>query len=137
MKTKEIKKVESKLSSLLQSPDRFTVLKDDWIKDSFTGLDWGPSSDDRMEFEDAVKYCSDNGGRLPEIHELNSLVDFTKREPAIYEVFKDTKTDDWYWSGTKTSWRTDAAWCVSFISGGVYGYFEFGDSYVRPVRSSQ
>jgi hypothetical protein len=128
----------NKLMLALNSPDRFKIIDDGWVKDEVTGLDFGPSSEKTMNLADAIKYCEEKGGRLPEIHELHSLVDFTKNEPAINAgIFKDTKHDDWYWSGTKTAWRKDAAWCVSFCSGNVYFCYESNVFYVRPVRSSQ
>ena len=118
---------------------RFEKLADGWIKDELTGLDWAPSSEERMDFADAQKYCADKGGRLPEADELHSLVDFTKHESATNtDIFKDTKHDDWYWTGTKASWRTDASWCVSFYDGNMdLGGYELLGNYVRPCRSSQ
>ena len=128
----------NKLMLALNSSDRFKILDDGWVKDEVTGLDFGPSSEETMNLEDAIKYCQEKGGRLPEVHELHSLVDFTKHEPAINtEIFKDTKHDDWYWSGTKCAWNGRAAWCVSFRYGGVNGDREGNDNYVRPVRASQ
>lgn len=128
----------NKLMLALNSPDRFKILEDGWVKDEVTGLDFGPSSEETMNLEDAIKYCANKGGRLPEIHELHSLVDFTKHEPAINtEIFKDNKHDDWYWSGTKCAGNGRAAWCVSFYDGDVCYYGEDNDNDVRPVRASQ
>lgn len=129
------KQLESKLITSLKSTDRFTLLEDGWIKDVFTGLDWGLSSEKTMNFKKAQAYCEENGGRLPEIQELHSLVDFTKEQPASYSILK-TKHDDWCWSGTKTAWNKNALWCVSFGYGDVNGSNEALDNYVRPVRSS-
>lgn len=128
--------VESKLSALLQDPKRFTLLPDGWIKDEFTGIDLGPSSDEEMNMKDAIKFCEEKGGRLPTIHELHSLVDFTKEQPACYSIFKDTKSS-WYWSSTNTAWNKKAVWCVSFYYGYVYFCYEGRNGYVRPVRPSQ
>jgi hypothetical protein len=137
-KAEEQKVIESKLTVALKSPDRFKLLPDGWIQDSYTGLDWSPSSESIMYFKDAVKYAEDKGGRLPEIHELHSLVDFSKSDPASYEIFKDMKHDDWYWSNTprvNVSWKS--RWCVSFGSGGVYDCRKNTGNYVRAFRSSQ
>lgn len=128
----------NKLMLALNSSDRFKIRDDGWVKDEVTGLDFGPSSEETMNLEDAIKYCQEKGGRLPEVHELYSLVDFTKHEAAINtEIFKDTKHDDWYWSGTKCAWNGRAAWCVSFGRGYVYFNFEYNVYCVRPVRASQ
>ncbi len=128
---------QSKLITALNCPDRFKPLKDGWIQDSYTGLDFGPSSEKIMDMEKALEYCESKGGRLPELHELHSLVDFTKEKPAIQSIFKDTKHTDWYWSGTKTAWSNSASWCVSFYYGCVSFSYEGGGCFVRPVRASQ
>jgi hypothetical protein len=121
----------------LRSPDRFQKLEDGWIKDNLLGLDWGPSSDTRMNWSDAKKYATDKGGRLPTVDELASLVDRSKRKPAIDPVFTDTKTDDYYWTSTPYAGSSGDAWCVGFYVG-IVGYCLKGNSsYVRAVRASQ
>jgi len=118
--------------------DRFTILPDGWIRDKKFGIEWGPSSSKRMNFSDAEKYCVSVGGRLPTSKELMSLIDHGRREPATVEPFvKNTKTDDWYWSGTRCQWNSSCAWCVGFYGGSVGNGSEDGEYYVRPVRSSQ
>lgn len=122
----------------LTGTNRFKVLPDGWIKDEALGLDWGPSSQEDMTFKQAEKYCADLGGRLPTIYELHSLVDYSKQNPAVdTEIFPDTKTDDWYWTGTETAWNKSAAWCVDFDDGFVTNDRKGDASYVRPVRPSQ
>lgn len=86
MKTKEI----SKLLLNLNSPDRFKLLEDGFIRDKFTGLEWAPSSEETMNLEDAIKYCEKIGCRLPEVQELYSLVN-TIKDPCFFPIFKDTK----------------------------------------------
>ena len=121
----------------LRSPDRFVKLEDGWIKDNLLGLDWGPSSDKTMNWADAKKYAIDKGGRLPTVDELSSLVDRSKRNPATDPIFTDTKTDDYYWTGTELAGGSGGAWFVGFSSGVVGSYGEDSNGYVRPVRSSQ
>jgi hypothetical protein len=121
---------------LLRNPERFQKLKDGWIKDTLLGLDWGPSSSNRMSWKDAQKYCADQGGRLPEIDELASLADRSKYKPAIDPIFTDTQSH-YYWSGTTYAGYTAFAWGVYFYYGYVYGVNKTYGLYVRPVRSSQ
>ncbi len=135
---RKIKEQKSEFLVSLQNPKRFALLPDGWIKDGILGLDWGPSSEKRMEMKDAVKYCAGKGGRLPEVHELHSLVDFTKRQPACNEIFKDMKHDDCYWTKTPlVGVSFKASWVVGFCLGYVYFNFENNVNYVRPVRVSQ
>ena len=119
----------------LNDPERFKKLEDGWISDSLTGLDWGPSSDEVVDFKEAQKYCEKLGARLPESQELFSLVDHSKKHPA--SVLEDMKHDDWYWSGTTVAGGSDRAWCVYFVYGDVGVTHKDVGNYVRPVRASQ
>jgi hypothetical protein len=114
--------------------DRFTKLADGWIKDTKTGLEWGPGSEKELKWDDAKKYCADQGGRLPTVRELEFLIDRKKHDPA---TSMPGMKSSWYWTSEEVAWNTASAWCVDFGYGYVswcgkdYGY------YVRPVRSSQ
>lgn len=117
---------------------RFKILSDGWVLDKALGIDWAPSSTKKMNWEEAKKYAADQGGRLPTVKELRSLVDYDKHSPAIdTQFFGDTKTDDWYWTGTVVAGHSGNAWCVGFNSGGVGSGNKGLDIYVRPVRASQ
>lgn len=123
---------------LLNDTNRFKKLKDGWISDSLLGIEWGPSSEEYMAFKKAQTYCKKLGGRLPEVSELQSLVDYSKLSPAIDTTFfKDTKTDGWYWTGTDYAGDSGNSWMVCFYSGGVGWSYEGRNDCVRPVRPSQ
>lgn len=126
---------KSKLSEAFSDPKRFKKSRG-IVKDSITGLDWLPSSDKYMTYQEAVEYCEKLGARLPTVQELFSLVDYSKREPAINtNIFPDTKSS-YYWTSTEYkgySWR----WVVGFRDGFVGNDDEGGVNYVRPVRASQ
>jgi len=113
---------------------RFKELKDGWIKDSLTGLDWGQSSDKTMTFKQALAYCKKLGARLPTSQELMSLIDHSKRRPAS---MLDMKHDDWYWTGTSVAGYPGDAWCVNFNGGLVFCFSKGSVDYVRPVRKSK
>lgn len=128
---------EGYIMTALTIPLRFKKLKDEWIRDLVLGIDWGPSSDNRMTFEEAKKYCADLGGRLPARFESITIIDDSKRNPAVLPIFRDTKTDDYYWTGTSLAGNEDVAWIVNFGSGLVSTDYKLSGNYVRPVRSSQ
>ena len=128
---------EGYIMTALRIPLRFKKLSDGWIKDFVLGIDWGPSSDKTMKWEDAKKYCASLGGRLPARFELVSLIDDTKHHPAINPIFADTKIDDWYWSGTTHAGSPGCARIVNFGNGLVNAYHKSSSGYVRPVRASQ
>jgi hypothetical protein len=91
-----------------------------------------------MTWKEAKKECEKMGCRLPTTHELFSLVDVNKYNPAVNkDIFQDTKTDDWYWTGDTCPWGSDDARVVSLHNGRVDYYGKDSGNYVRPVRSSQ
>jgi len=136
-KVKAVKQAEPIYLKMLRDSNRFKNLKDGWVRDSLLGVEWGPSSANEMDWKAAKEYCKKLGGRLPEINELQSLVDYRNYVPAINkEVFSDTKTS-WYWSGTTHAGYSGYAWIVGFNGGYVSNYGKDSSYYVRPVRSSQ
>ena len=141
-KIKEVKKLNreiivSPFMRLLRDPNRFKKLEDGWVRDTLVGVEWGPCSEKYLTFKQAQEYCAKLGGRLPELNELQSLVDYTKFDPAIdKDLFPDTKSS-YYWTGTQHARFEDYAWCVLFSSGFVLYDVKGYDYYVRPVRASQ
>lgn len=132
-----VAELKAKPAAVVES-GRFKKLNDGWVLDKALGIEWGPSSTKRFDWEDAKKYAAEQGGRLPTVKELRSLVDYDRREPAIdTQFFGDTKTDDWYWTGTPVAGYSSDAWCVFFGSGGVSISSKDCNSCVRPVRASQ
>ena len=146
-KVKElIEKAESLVAEIKQhistakvvESNRFKTLADGWVLDKALGIEWGPSSQKRMNWEEAKKCAADQGGRLPTVKELRSLIDYDRHNPAVDTTFfADTKTDDWYWTGTEVAGSSSSAWCVVFSYGYVLYNFKGYDYCVRPVRASQ
>jgi hypothetical protein len=64
-----------------------------------------PGEAQSVDFDEAVKYAKDAGGRLP-----------TRREqPLLFANLSETFTPNWYWSGEQRS--AGSAWYQDFISG--------------------
>lgn len=125
-------------SSKVAESTRFKMLSDGWVLDKALGIEWGPSSKNRMNWDAAKKYAAEQGGRLPTVKELRSLVNYDRNNPAIDTAFfPDTKTDDWYWTGTEVSGCSSSAWFVYFYYGIVGSSSKGSGDYVRPVRASQ
>jgi hypothetical protein len=79
---------------------------DGTITDTVTGLMWQKVTQNKMKWEPAISYCETlslaNYGdwRLPNRNELQSLVNYSRYDPAIDTFsFPDTKSDG-YWSST-------------------------------------
>jgi hypothetical protein len=141
---------------------RFVNNGDGTVIDKLTGLIWLRNSkcikfflednsivNDRswLEALDAVKklsfgYCGLTDGseagdwRLPNVRELESLVDYDHSQPAIDSTaFPDTEGS--YWSSTTLLAVPHFAWYVSFDSGGIGGYDKYDQAHVRPVRGGK
>jgi hypothetical protein len=132
---------------------RFTDNGDGTVTDTCTDLMWqndtadvnGSGSieiefpGDRLDWQNALKYCDDLGfaghddWRLPNVRELQSIVDYGRFSPSIDPVFG--AVSDWYWSSSSIAYSPDVAWSVLFDSGFIYGGDAMGDRYfVRAVR---
>ncbi|MHB8155052.1 MAG: Lcl C-terminal domain-containing protein [Candidatus Omnitrophota bacterium] len=83
-----------------------------------------------------IKYAGHDDWREPSRPELLTIVDLTKRNPAINPIFKNTKSS-WYRTSTSVAGYPSYVWCVVFYSGSVYGNGKGYEYYVRPVRASQ
>lgn len=137
MSKKTGKERSSPFLKLLRDPNRFKKLEDGWVRDTLAGVEWGPSSEERMTWSKAKEYCGKLGGRLPEVNELQSLVDYSKHDLAIDKKFFPDTNSSWYWTNTEVAGYSYYAWVVGFYNGGVNDSSKDYDSYVRPCRASQ
>jgi Protein of unknown function (DUF1566) len=130
--------IKEEPKSVAVETGRFKTLSDGWVLDKSLGIEWGLSSSKKMNWEEAKKYATEQCGHLPTVKELRSLVDYDRHNPAIdTQFFNDTKTDDWYWTGTEVAGYSGSAWVVGFRYGSVYNSNKDVGNYGRPVRASQ
>jgi hypothetical protein len=104
-----------------------------------TGLTWQQeTAPDMYTWAEALQYCEglELGGetdwRLPNVRELESIVDFGRYNPAIDPVF--SAESSWYWSSSSSVGGPSRAWHVSFTDGRVSHGGKDGACYVRAVR---
>lgn len=113
------------------------------VTDTTTGLNWQDNETVSKSWIQAIDYCEalTLGGyddwRLPNQNELRSIVDRSKKNPAIDNSFKTIDISNSYWSSTTVYEYNNLAWLVSFSIG--YGNknsksYEFN---VRCVRDGQ
>ncbi len=105
--------------------------------DPETGLIWERQGSEKgMIWNEAIKYAETLGDnwRLPTIHELFSLIDFSRDNPAC----KITNTHcSYYWSSTTRAGYMSCAWYVGFYYGGMSYDGKNGSYYVRCVKENK
>ena len=74
--------------------------------------------------------------RLPNVKEMQSLIDFSKSYPALPDsgLFQNLQFS-WYWSSTTHAHNTFFAWVVTFLNGDAHYGDKAGGYYVWPVRA--
>ncbi|MBF0539427.1 MAG: DUF1566 domain-containing protein, partial [Nitrospirae bacterium] len=138
---------------------RFTVNSDQTVNDNLTGLVWtkdagtptvGSCAGGKMTWQAALDYVSClntanylgyNDWRMPNVNELESLVNAEQATPATWlflQVFANVQSNA-YWSSTSYASNTSYAWFVSMVDGNVSGsgLVKSRTYYVWPVRAGQ
>src|SRR5262245_33765218 len=113
------------------SEGRFTDNGDGTVTDHCTGLMWqkdtadldgdGQTRDDpsdRIDWFGALAYCEGltfagyDDWRLPNVRELESIVDYGRDEPAVDPVFGAWSSS--YWTSTTDPYVPERAWVIYF-----------------------
>jgi len=114
-------------------------LNPDTVIDNETALVWQRNADGVLRtWDDAVLYCTNlnidgNEWRLPTPPELHTLIDETRKNPAIDQTAFPSTALDFYWS---TSYAGDSTygWMMEFGSGITYTALKTDSHIVRCVR---
>jgi hypothetical protein len=137
--------------------NRFTMNKDGTVSDTKTGLTWKKCSEGQSgancdsgnantyTWQGALQQAqrvNNNGGfagyknwRLPNIKELNSIVEEQCIEPSInLDVFPNTLINSRYWTSSAYSNSLNDAWRVNFSYGSSYNDNVNSNYYIRLVR---
>lgn len=81
------------------------------------------------DYCDGLDFASYSEWRLPDIHELISIVDYTESLPAIdKDKFPSTESNDpaLFWSSSPIANQANRAWFVNFSDGNTKFQFELG-----------
>ena len=129
---------------------RFTVGVDaetDCVTDNLTGLMWPINANlagGTKTWNDAVDFssltlCGYSDWRLPNVNELESLIDASQSNPVLPAGHPFTNVQSGrYWSSTTGAFDSNYAWFVNIGYGSVdSGSKTDGTLYVWPVRESQ
>jgi hypothetical protein len=117
---------------------------DGTVTDRSTGLMWQKDALIAKTWEEALSYCENlslggyNDWRLPNINELQSIIDYSRYRPTINTSYFPNTMASRYCSSTTVQHNTTTAWVVDFD----YGYIQHGSKtdanyYVRAVRGGQ
>ena len=118
---------------------------DGTVTDTTTGLMWQQAEADAMTWEAALTYCENlrlagyNDWRLPNVNELQSIIDYDAYDPAIDTTYFPGAMPNAYWSSTTYEGNADSdnySWNVSFSSGDLITQTsdKSNSAYVRAVR---
>jgi len=118
---------------------RFVDNEDGTVTDTCTGLTWQQATmSASYTWAEALRLCEsfELGGetdwRLPNVRELQSIVDYGRVHPAIDPVFSATPTP--YWSSSSMVNGPDSAWLVDFNIGLLILGGKDSHTLVRAVR---
>jgi len=129
---------------------RFNDREDGTVFDRLTGLMWAKNANlvsEGSTWQEAIDFANNYtlgaGGcgasftdwRLPNIRELQSLIDFSNQNPPLPagHPFLNVLPGN-YWSSTTSANLTNNAWLVSMYSADVLDRNKNDDFYVWPVR---
>lgn len=115
--------------------------------DRLTGLIWHPQGsvgglvnwDEALACVQALnnELQTRQNWRLPNINELESLVDADRDRPALPAVHPFVHLEDVYWSSTTSVYEPDWAWALYLGKGALgVGHKPFAHFAVWPVRSA-
>ncbi len=133
--------------------DRFTDNQNGTVTDNCTQLIWLKQADcfDKQTWTAAVEKVRQlatgqcglmdrstaNDWRLPNMKELQSLIDFSQSKPMLPKgsPFKNVQTKDYYWSSTEDVKESTHRWRINFGNGSIFTNIICHPHYVWPVRS--
>lgn len=115
-----ISKIEKMLEQKGKSDDK--SIKETKHEIPVKTLIWGESSKEKMTWEEAKKWCEEQGGRMPTRLELLQA----------YEDKVEGFKEDLYWSATESN--STFAYYVNFNYGGTYLFYKTFAYYVRVIK---
>ncbi|MBV5310448.1 DUF1566 domain-containing protein, partial [Chromatium okenii] len=134
----------------------FVDNNDGTVTQSNTGLMWAKCSEGQsgtnctgtaktMNWKAALTAANNfnlggyNDWRLPNVKELQVLVDYSRYSPAIDPSYFPNTPSSGFWSGSSTSYADGASytWHVNFGNGNAYGDSRDDINYIRFVRGGQ
>ncbi|OGU06022.1 MAG: hypothetical protein A2075_22625 [Geobacteraceae bacterium GWC2_58_44] len=124
-----------------QSQPSFVNNNNGTVSDNTTGLAWQQATGPSTDWNSALSYCEslNLGGssdwRLPNIKELESIVDDTTSSPAVNAAFFPNTVANFYWSSTSSGNSALYAFHGNFDGGFLDESLKTSNQYVRCVSN--
>jgi len=124
-----------------------TATSGETVRDGLTGLIWqradmppGHNWQWVTDYCAALSYGGQSDWRLPTAHELRSILDYSRTDPAIDEAVFPTYNSGSsptanFWSSSSTTANTNLAWFVGFQEGSTGDDDKNNNYHIRCVRS--
>jgi hypothetical protein len=87
-----------------------------------------------LDFCDKLSFAGHDDWRLPNVRELQSIIDYGRVEPSIDPVFGTLKT--LYWTSTTYAGNDATAWTADFFIGQLTPVAKDSTYFVRAVRNA-
>ena len=108
-----------------------------WDGATCTGMASSHTWDQASALTGTVTFAGQSDWRLPNIRELQTIVDRSVYNPAIDAVAFPNTPSSYFWSASAYAFNSDYAWYVHFYYGYASYYFKGSFSQVRLVRAGQ
>jgi len=119
------------------------ALASDILIDSKTGLMWQDNSAAKYikkDWQGALAFCKElrlaghDDWRLPNVKELESIIELSQNNPAVENKFKNVGDSGYYWSSSEHESDEKFARMMNFKRGYDYINYKTYKRYVRCVR---
>jgi hypothetical protein len=124
-----------------QSTNSFLDNMDGTVTDTYSGLMWQQATaPGTYTWEEALSYCENltlagyADWRLPDVNEIQSIVDYTRYNPAIDTTYFSNTMTTYYWSSTTRYGRDNESWAFWLNDGAMDAGYKSESYYVRAVR---
>ena len=111
-----------------------------WLRDANANkemMDWNSAFDLISEMNSGMAY-GHNDWRVPNIIELESLVDIGQHSTALPDDHSFNDVQEFYWSSTTSRYDMNYAWVLYMVDGAVgVGHKPLSEFYLWPVRGKE